>query len=81
MPILSGKWRDLSWSRKGPKFNLHHLREISMAFKMALLTLKLGIESIHAFYFVNNQQLKTLTFQKFPKVMDWHLLRGGGLIN
>ena len=26
------------------EFNLHHLREISMVFKMAVLTQKLGIE-------------------------------------
>ena len=41
--ILSGKWCDLTWPRKGPKFNLHHLREISMVFKMAVVTPNMGI--------------------------------------
>ena len=36
--------RDLTWPRRGPKFNLYHLREISMVFKMAVLTTKLGID-------------------------------------
>ena len=40
---LSEKWRDLTWPLKGPKFNLHHLRETFMAFKMAVLTPKSGI--------------------------------------
>ena len=31
--LRSGKWRDLTWPRKGPKFNLHHLQEISLVFK------------------------------------------------
>ena len=42
--VFLGKWRDLTWRRKGPKFNLHHLREISVAFKMAVLTPKSGIQ-------------------------------------
>ena len=42
--VFLWKWRDLTWRRKGPKFNLHHLREISVAFKMAVLTPKSGIQ-------------------------------------
>ena len=33
----------LTWPRKSPKFNLHHLRKISTGLKMAVLTQKLGI--------------------------------------
>ena len=35
--------RDLAWPRKSPKFNLHHLQNISTGFKMAVLTPKSGI--------------------------------------
>ena len=35
-------WRDLTWARKSPKFNLHHLWNISKRFKMAVLTPKSG---------------------------------------
>ena len=37
------RWRDLTWPRQSPKFNLHHLRKISTGFKMAVLTPKSGI--------------------------------------
>ena len=40
---IAVKWRDLTWSRKSPKFSLHHLRKISTGFKMAVLTPKSGI--------------------------------------
>ena len=40
---IAMKWCDLIWSRKSPKFNLHHLRNISAGFKMAVLTPKSGI--------------------------------------
>ena len=33
----------LIWSRKRPKFNLHHLRKIFLWFKMSVLTPKSGI--------------------------------------
>ena len=36
-------WHDLTWPRKSPNFNLHHLWKISTGFKMAVLTPKLGI--------------------------------------
>ena len=35
MSILSRKWHDLTWPHKGPKFNLHRLREISVVLIMA----------------------------------------------
>ena len=38
MSILSGKCRGLTWSREGPKFNLHHLREISVVFNFSRLS-------------------------------------------
>lgn len=41
MPIFSEKWGDLSWSRIGPKFKLHHLRKVSMT----VLTSKSSIVS------------------------------------
>ena len=34
--------RDLTWSRKSPKFSLDHLQNISTRFKMAVLTPKSG---------------------------------------
>ena len=40
---LSWKRYDLTWPRKGPKFNLYHLRKKSVIFKMAVLTPKSGI--------------------------------------
>ena len=40
-------WRDLTWAGKSPKFNLHHLRNISTAFKMSVLTPKSGIEQLN----------------------------------
>ena len=43
-------WRDLTWPRQSPKFNLHHLRNTSTGFKMAVLTLKLGFLFSEAFY-------------------------------
>ena len=36
-------WRDLPWPCKSPKFNLHHLGNISTGFKMAVLTPKSDI--------------------------------------
>ena len=45
-PIYSEKWRALTWSRIGLKLNLQHLRKTSTGFKMAVLTLKLGIDKI-----------------------------------
>ena len=44
--IIAVMWRDLTWPRKSPKFHLHHLRNISTQFKMAMLTPKSGI-SLH----------------------------------
>ena len=41
--VLSGKLLDLTWLFKGPKFNLHHLLEISVVFPMAVLTPKFCI--------------------------------------
>ena len=38
-------WRDLTWSYKSPKLNLHHLRNIPTGFKMGMLTPKLGIDN------------------------------------
>ena len=43
LPERSDKWIDLTWLRKGSKFNLHHLREISVVIKMTELTPKSGI--------------------------------------
>ena len=43
---LSRKWCALNWSRIGPKFNLDHLRDISMVFKIAALTPKSSISAI-----------------------------------
>ena len=40
---MAVKWSDLKWPSRSPKFNFHHLRKISAGFKMAVLTLKLGI--------------------------------------
>ena len=40
---MAVKWRDLTWCRKSPKFNLHHLRKISVVFKMPVLTPKSSI--------------------------------------
>ena len=40
---MAVKWRDITWPRKSPKFNLHHLQKISTGFKMAVLTLKSGM--------------------------------------
>ena len=42
---MAVKWRDLTWSRRSPNFNLHHLRKIYTGFKMAVLTPKSGIKS------------------------------------
>ena len=42
-------WRGLQtteWFRKSPKFNLHHLWNISARFNMTVLTPKLGINSL-----------------------------------
>ena len=39
--------RDLTWPRKSPKLNLHHLRNISTGFKMAVLTTKSGIRKCY----------------------------------
>ena len=44
--IIADIWRDLTWPRKSPKFHLHHLRNTSAQFKMAMLTPKSGI-SLH----------------------------------
>ena len=41
--ILTGKWHDITWPRKGPKFNSQHPREISMILKIAALIPKSGI--------------------------------------
>ena len=41
--ILSWKWHYLKWPDKGPKFNLHHLREKCVIFKMVALTAKSGL--------------------------------------
>ena len=43
MPILSEKWRILTWPHIGPEFNFHHLQEIFTELKMTVLTPKLGI--------------------------------------
>ena len=40
---LSGIWHYLPWPRNDRKFNLHHLREKSVIFKVAVLTPKPGI--------------------------------------
>ena len=40
---MTVKWSDLKWPSRSLKFNFHHLRKISAGFKMAVLTLKLGI--------------------------------------
>ena len=40
---MAVKWRDLTWSRKSPKFDMHLLRTTSTGFKMAVLTAKSGI--------------------------------------
>ena len=40
-------WCDLTWPHKSPKFNLHHLRDISTGFKMVVLTTqKSGIPAL-----------------------------------
>ena len=41
-------WHDLTWPCKSPKFNLHHLQNISIRFKMAVLTLIAGILNLSA---------------------------------
>ena len=51
MSFLLWKWHDLTWPRIGPNFNLHHLWEISMVFKMTMLTPKSGIQQINIKYF------------------------------
>ena len=38
-------WRYLTWARKSPKFNLHHLKNISTGLKMAVLNPKSGTEN------------------------------------
>ena len=43
---MAVKWRDLTWPRKSPEFNLHQLVKISTGFKMAALTPKSGIVNI-----------------------------------
>lgn len=43
MFVLSGKWCDLTWLRKGLKFHLHELRKISAVSQTAVLTPKSGI--------------------------------------
>ena len=43
MPVFPEKWRNLTWSAIGSKFNLHHLQELSTGFKMLVLTPKLDI--------------------------------------
>ena len=45
---MTMKWRDLTWPRKSPKFNLHHLRNIYTGFKIAVLTPKSGIHLVSA---------------------------------
>ena len=55
MSLLSGKWCDLTWPRKAPKFNLHLLWEISMVFKVEMLTPKSGsLFMVGWFYFDRN---------------------------
>ena len=70
MSILSGKWHDLTWPRKGLKFNLHHLRGILVAFKMAVLTPKSGIKRIEKQVRKSNiidSDLTTTLLNKFQK--------------
>ena len=51
MSLLSGEWHDLTWPHKGPRFNLHHLQEMSMVFKMGVLAQKLGInQKLQSYY-------------------------------
>ena len=57
------KWRDLTWPRKSPKFNLHHLRKISTEFKMAMLTSKSGI----VLCALEGERYPTLLMLKFVK--------------
>ena len=56
-------WRDLTWPRKSLKFNLHQLRNISMGFKMAVLTPKSGTEK-KIIDHVHNKYITTPEFHK-----------------
>ena len=65
--IFLGEWRDLTWLPEGPKFNLHHLREISMVFKMAVITPKSGIQHNFNKALTNNEALVMSFYVSFPK--------------
>ena len=41
--LLLGKWLDLTWFHRGPTFSQHHLWEISLVYKIAVLTPKSDI--------------------------------------
>ena len=56
---------DLTWPHKSPKFNLHHLWKPSVGFKMAMLTLKLGILLLGYFRKNPNKGLK-IYFSELP---------------
>ena len=51
-------WRDLTWPHKNPKFNLHHLRNISTGFEMAVLTSKSGICKGLPWYLIKQLEVK-----------------------
>ena len=69
--IYSGKWHDLTWPRKGPKFNLHHLREISAVFKMAVLTPKSGMINMFKKHLQN--ELSSVNPYTIPAAKDYTL--------
>ena len=60
--LLSEKWRDLTWPRKIPKFNLHHQQEIPMVFKMAVLTPKSGVAPVIWGRFQSSPKLLAILF-------------------
>ena len=63
---IGNKWYNLTWPCNSPKFNLHHLQEISTGFKMIVLTPKVGMSiPLHTKFLVmkyfksSNYQRKT----------------------